>query len=240
MGKVGSSSIYETLQCHSEALHIHFLHPHRLDSHIRNLKRKGCLHIDKHIKDSLSLREVIESRQDCDLQFVTLLRDPISRNISAFFNNLDNFYRGKSEKQYLSTEFVHSAIDNFFSSYPLKLPDEWVAKEIVEFLGVDLYKNPYPFSKGYQIFREGKYPLLVLRMEDIDRVFITACKDFLNIDLCEMIKTNEGSSKKYKNLYRVFKKTIQGDKRLLPIVSNSRILEHFYIDKKNEILDLWL
>jgi len=95
MGKVGSSSIYQSLNSSDKfkPYHIHSLNKKVL----LNLKQsliKNQLKIEKHITESeLILNSLSDS--DKEVKIITLVRDPISRNIAAYFQNLDYFNSSK-------------------------------------------------------------------------------------------------------------------------------------------------
>lgn len=48
-------------------------------------------------------------------------------------------------------------------------------------LGIDVYREPFNPAAGYRILRSGAFDLLILRCEDLDRVFSDAVRVFLEL-----------------------------------------------------------
>lgn len=94
MGKVGSSSIYQSLarSKNFKPYHIHTLNEITIQKIKERSKSKG-LKIEQHIKDSEYILQNYFSRtQKEKIKIITLVREPISRNIAAYFQNLDVYH----------------------------------------------------------------------------------------------------------------------------------------------------
>ncbi|MEQ9823985.1 MAG: putative capsular polysaccharide synthesis family protein [Puniceicoccaceae bacterium] len=116
MGKVGSSSIYESLRRlynNKNVYHVHYLNPKYISRIVEKRTRLG-LSIPGHIQTSQLVRELIRSESE-NLKFISLVRDPFSRNLSAFFENIDNFL------QHTGTIYFRArAIDNIPNESPVR------------------------------------------------------------------------------------------------------------------------
>lgn len=97
MGKVGSSSIYESLSSSlsHKPYHIHTLNPDRIRKQ-KDRQNSKNLKIENHLFDS---EAVIKNylNQNKHLKIITLIREPISRNIAAYFQNLDIFHKSNDK-----------------------------------------------------------------------------------------------------------------------------------------------
>lgn len=94
MGKVGSSSIYQSLAQSDDfkPYHIHTLNQITIQKIKERSKLKG-LKIEQHIYDSEHiLGKFFEQTPQDKLKIITLVREPISRNIAAYFQNLDVYH----------------------------------------------------------------------------------------------------------------------------------------------------
>jgi hypothetical protein len=98
MGKVGSSAILKSLQSlnlSKPIFHVHYLTHDAIDGIERkyaNLSKP----IPKHICTSRILLNDIKKSVDGinkKLKIVTLVREPVARNISAFFQNIDLLFQ---------------------------------------------------------------------------------------------------------------------------------------------------
>ena len=97
MGKVGSKTIRRSLkplELDRPVFHVHFLSPDRVEQ--TEKERRKYLgtdkeHLLKHVWQYQYLRKRMESDLDGQRKWkiVTLTREPIGRNISTFFENLD-------------------------------------------------------------------------------------------------------------------------------------------------------
>jgi hypothetical protein len=108
MGKVGSSTVYTSLQALSlpnPIYHVHFLNDERLamvkadiarlkqeqtNSDFVNRLRRSVVH--EHYNASLAVKRRLEREQDQRWLVISLVRDPIARRISAFFETMWNFH----------------------------------------------------------------------------------------------------------------------------------------------------
>jgi hypothetical protein len=94
MSKVGSqtvvASLHEALPHHA-IYHTHFISQQGLgwlEEFVRD--RWGSTHIPMHLWHGLFIREMLHSGEGTErLKIVTLVRDPVARNISEFFQELD-------------------------------------------------------------------------------------------------------------------------------------------------------
>lgn len=150
MGKVGSTSLstairHAGLPCHD----IHTLDLERLKA-----MAKQCLEEDRlpppHVCDSLGWIEhgLLDTRR---CTYITAVRDPVERNLSAFFQNLP--------------EGDHSParlFDRFLETYPHDLPVTWFEDEFRRFLDIDV--PALPFDKTARLYRD-KRQLFIMRLD---------------------------------------------------------------------------
>jgi len=109
MGKVGSSSIYQSLgkSKRFKPYHIHTLNLESINKIKKRSKHKG-LKIEKHITDSEFILNKYFTNETLQkkLKIITLVREPISRNIAAYFQNLDVYHSDNElfQQSYLINE----------------------------------------------------------------------------------------------------------------------------------------
>jgi hypothetical protein len=182
MGKVGSSSVKYTLKGLSLPInlyHVHALTQKRLDwlqNTYRNASRvRGNAVVHDHLVEGLYLRKQLDRNTQRPWKVITLIRDPIARNISTFFQSLNIFFP-EWVKKYNNAETaledqVEEMIKLFMNKADHQLPLVWCDKYLDPVFGIDVYKREFPILKGYEILKNNKVELLLMRLEDLDRKF---------------------------------------------------------------------
>ena len=164
MGKVGSSSVTDALASAGlETLQVHVL---QCNARERAARRPNV----RHLQSSVEVLDIIENEEP--IRFVHLVRDPISRNVSAFFQNFERLVGGDVD------DYTVDQITNLICEKVLpEEPQEWLDTEFSPFTGVDLGKHR--MFDGAAIATEAKWPLLLLRSDFDDVVKSNALNDFL-------------------------------------------------------------
>jgi hypothetical protein len=234
-GKVGSSSVYYTLReklKKNNIFHIHFLSK-------EGIKRAKQIHLNSDRK-SLPLHLITSEllfdklkKYDKQVKVITIIREPISRTVSSFFQNLD-FYKDSIEdsKLALNESKAVNLIEKKISNSVLDI-NKWLNSEIKENFNIDIYNKKFPKEK-YVIFKNQKVDLLLLKMEDLDDVFTNSTKDFFDIKEGIILENhNVGEKKYYSRQYQKLKNKINIDETILKKIKSSKYYTHFYanIDK---------
>ncbi|WP_157967911.1 MULTISPECIES: putative capsular polysaccharide synthesis family protein [Paraliobacillus] len=236
MGKVGSSTIKKSLGKYLES-NIPIWHVH----HLKNKMRASVYY-----EEGISLAEMMhksldESNKDQKLKVITLVRDPISRNISHFFQVIDRLVPDTYES-YIKDEKPISDLHNafFYEEYHKKgfhqVPLNWFDNEIKSIFHIDLLEEDFPKDKGYKIYQYDKVEILLLKLEDIQDTVKDAFKEFMDFKNFELKNANTSSDKEYTDLYKKFKSTIHIPETYKEEMYNSKLVKHFY--KEDEIKKL--
>src|SRR5262245_58222199 len=177
MGKVGSATIRSSLEASPEVqsrysiYHVHFLGLERL-LYEENLYKKaakrytgdpatvvekfpGYVWSGQYL--AKSIRSQSEKRQ---WTVITLVREPISRNVSSFFYNLDFLlsYNFRSRLESMGKEAVLEDLKSLFRKSVLEKgalerfdanPLTWFDSELKFVFGIDVYSTRFPADKGY-------------------------------------------------------------------------------------------
>ena len=112
MGKVGSSSIYMSLKEIMPTFHVHYLRKDLMDKINKNQINRGFAPPEHLVTSKMVLKKYI--KKDKPLNIISLVRDPIARNMSAFFENLDNFILN-SKNKYFKIPSIDSINQNDFN-----------------------------------------------------------------------------------------------------------------------------
>lgn len=243
MGKVGSSTIYNTVKKYifgRNIYHVHNLNQHvaksQIDWGIQKIKESGQKRQYPELWHSLYLSERIKKETKEKWQVITLVRDPVARNLSWFFQVMDRLYpeiyadgiKGKFNSKLTEKSFLNVGEESH------KEPLVWFDSQIKLNFHVDVYSKPFSKHKGYEIYENEKARILVIRLEDIDNCAAKALTDFLNIDNIDIVSTNRSSDKKYKAMYKCFLESIKLDNTYLDKMYNSKFTRHFYTEDEIE------
>jgi hypothetical protein len=259
MGKVGSSTVVNTLQSSSmvtPVLNIHTLEKFFLDRteriykslHSSNKQVPQTLWNQQYIRKNL--KRYIKRKR---ITIITLVRDPIARNVSHFFqypnmiiNRVDNGYRVKSPR-YKYDQFITENNVQTLSKFFLEKIDNherplvWIDMELKRFFNIDVYASDFPKSKGFKIYRNGSVSALVLKLEKLNETFRDAFYQFLDIEVKQLHKANIGTDKESADLYKQFKRSIKLPETYVHRFYNSKFVNQFYTDAEiREFKARWL
>ena len=261
MGKVASSSVAKSLNAANLGLqiyHTHFLRPEMTEKYEKRrreylgTKREGrLLHIWQYRYLYQRLQHDLKSGKRW--RVITLIRDPIARNISDFFENMEITPTASTrQRKFSSIEYDFDIVvkDNdfteliglFLEKFPHDYPANFLDYEIEGVFNVDLYESDFPADKGFKIYRGNQADVLLLRVENLTDCFTVALKEFLNIEnLTLSNNTNIGSKKAYAETYRLFIESISFSESYIDRIYSTNFIKHFYTSTEiNQFKARWL
>ena len=238
-GKVGSSTVLKSLKAldlDMPIFHIHTLtpegiahgeaiHGHSLRSHFPR---------SKHLLESQYLRrEMDRGLNGKKWKIVTLVREPVARNISSLFQIIDlllpNFidrYESKSIK-------VEELTELFLEQYPVESRyTNWFDLELKPVFGIDVFSSSFPTSKGYKIYRGKHAHVLLLRLESLSKCAQDAFKEFLNIEQFILMETNISREKEYYTAYKEFVDSVVLPDWYIEEIYTLKYVQHFYSEEE--------
>jgi len=248
MGKVGSSTIRVSLTergLNQAFYHVHFLNPVRVAEIER--QRRQYFGTDKQALLTRPwtyqfLYEQIQ-KKDRHWKIITLVREPVARNISTFFENLEvskkpdgDLYAIKSDYYGIDIEVspdnVEPLISLFFERLQHDRPLRYFDDEIKTVFGLDVYTDKFPTQKGYRIYPADHADLLLIRLENLNDCAADAFRAFMDIDDFSLVQTNVGSEKIYAPLYSAFKQSIRLPESYLDRMYNAKYTRYFFTDEE--------
>ena len=232
MGKVGSSSIYESLKRitpNSPIYHAHVLTPAQLASTEALTKANWAASRNPmHLWHSLFLQDKLKQKPSKKWKVITLVRDPIARNISAFFQT-KHLLRADDQRVLLSStdseELKGLFLENFYAH---EAPIKWFDDELKPVFGIDVFDRSFPREAGYCIYEGEIADVLLIRLEDLARCQTEAIREFLGVDNFQMRKTNVGKDKSYSEAYSRMLSSIRLPETYLEQMYQSKYAQHFY------------
>ena len=224
MGKVGSTTLYSTLWekvPHNSLYHVHFLSE-------RGMKKREEFSRNPDVtQDDRALASYIENNPHKRLKIITLVREPLSRDISDLFQCLHIYFPNKKVDEISEVDLRGKLASNNFA-FTL----EWFDEEFKPYLKYDIYNIPFDKEKGYKIYTHETADILLIRLEDLSRCYREALYEFVGIDFPELINVNLTDNKDSAQLNKEFKRHLKLDKKLLEELYASKFVRHFYSDRE--------
>ncbi len=242
MSKVGSTSVANALLNMKLGVPIHAIHIlNQLDVLQANILKQKY-----NPKDSLSViergrkvREEIDSGNYPSWNIISMVRDPIARSISAFFQQLKETIPNIEKRIESDSVTADELQEIFIKSHYLKAADEWFDNQLKPVFDFDIFAVPFDKEQGYEIYEEERFRLLMMRLENMNQIIQPAMKRFLGIENFHMSKQNVGKEKNYGKIYSAFLKLP------LPLsyvqeMYSTRTPTHFYSKEElDRFTDYW-
>jgi hypothetical protein len=251
MGKVGSSTVVRSLKAHNLlAINVHTFDPFflRRGQKIFKTEFKATGALAKTLWDQQLIRQRLKHTNNGKrIKIITLVRDPIARNISHFFQwpnmimeQTDSGYHLRSPvfnyDRTFQVEGIEQALATLFMTRfkQHEVPLVWFDNELKHNFDIDIYSVAFPKEKGFSICANGNTEVLVIKLEKLRSVAQQAFQEFLGLGKFELISANIGQEKETSSLYKQFLETIKLPSDYIDNMYNSRLAKHFY---SNEELD---
>jgi hypothetical protein len=216
MGKVGSSSLKTSLASIWPGL---TLHAHNLMTE------------NERISVRLLLETVISKARP--MFVISPVREPIGRNVSAFFQN---FERDTGLKYQDSTFSIEELIGIFLKKHNHPVPLTWFDTRLKPVFDIDVYDYQFP-ARGIQVINDKNVKLLLMRCELPDSAKESAVRSFLNLPRFKLSTSNVGLRKPYAETYQRFVERFIPPPWYMTEMYDSRFFYHFY-DKAQR--DRWV
>jgi hypothetical protein len=165
-------------------------------------------------------------------QIITLVRDPIARNVSAFFQILDDQLRyGYRDK--VAARGLPAVVDELLQIYWTDFPDHdvpltWFDTELKDVFGIDVFASPFPKDEGYSFYENDRARVLVLKLERLRSCGPRALQEFLGAGEVRVPQRNVGRQKYYSDAYDRFLQRFAAPESYLDDMYGSRYARHFY------------
>lgn len=225
-GKVGSKTVVRSCQEHKIiASHAHSIIPYWLAD-----------------EEKEEIRKIYKNQEK--IKIISLVREPISRDISFFFENIwiDSYCSmGESIEEAFDIwmkECLYK-INNNSSKFPIWYMDmnkplfKWFDDEIKDLFNIDVFEYPFDVEKGYSIIKKDGVELLLIKLEKLNELSEVVGK-FLEKDSFEIYTENDSENKPYVNLYKKFREQLELPKDYFEYYYGEYSkLKHFY--SENEI-----
>ena len=238
MGKVGSSSLYAGLRALYLNVPVYQCHMlNNLDAIEESVRQRypSAPPILSQVEIGRSLRREIEQKKGTRWNLISMVREPVARNVSAFFQNLNDILpdaRTRLENNTLNVAWLHN---EFLTRYIHNAPADWFDSQMRDVFNIDVFAAPFPIERGYQMYTGPNARLLVLRYDNLNERITPAMFEFLGLNNFTLPRANVTDDKEYRDLYRRFLETP------LPMdyvtqMYETRFAKHFWTDAERVAL----
>jgi hypothetical protein len=241
IGKVGSRSIYEELLAMGlpePVLHVHMLN--NIDRISRNISKRyphpeGTLF---YLRRGQMVRDWMKrGDDDTTWNVITGVREPVGRNVSAFFEMLPGMIPNIDKRYHANDLQVEELHELFLHLYDQRSPAIWFDDQFKPIFDIDVYATPFPHSKGYDIYEAGHNRALLIRIEDLNRTVQPAMLEFLGMKDFSVQTRNRSEDKLYHDLAVRFKQ-LPLPLHYVDQMLSSKYSQHFYTDEEREQIRL--
>ncbi len=161
---------------------------------------------------------------------VGLVRDPLARTVSYFFDTTTMKGSDVRSRWTDGTLDVEELIRRFMDRDDHFAPLEWFDGEMNAVFGIDVFAEPFPRDAGYRIYRSDGTELLLIRLEDLTRCAAGAFREFLGLETFDPRRENVRADSETAELYRVFLDRLRLPREYVDRMYDSKVARHFYSD----------
>ncbi len=231
MGKVGSSTVYRSLRSLDLPRPVHHVHLlNDLDTIEEGVRRSytdpvGTL---TQIEKGRKLRRRVLRNRATTWRVISLVRDPVQRNVSAFFESVTEVIPDAYERWARDDLTLADIKTAFLDRFDHEAPLSWFQSQLLPVFGIDVFAVPFDTEKGYETYEAPGARLLVIRLENLVDRGNAAIGEFLGLDEFELVPTNSATAKRYAALYSEFERRVTLPAGYLARMYDSRFARHFY------------
>lgn len=207
MGKVGSYSTFSSIQEHTDAV---VIHSHDLSIHNTEWELAFLFRLIQQKK----IRSTI----------INLTREPISRNLSAFFYRFEKYVPEYDKNIDYECQYLQKL---FIDNYPHNLPLKWYENYMKPLIGENLLERKFS-SLGFQQYHLDKIDLLVMRSELSDDMKSELVRNITELEGVSIGRKNVIRETRLLGLYKEFKSQLVLPADLVNRLCDSDYFNHFY------------
>lgn len=176
-----------------------------------------------------------------EFDLFTLVRDPVSRAISSFFQA----YRRPPERvsaSELSSHEVDEVIERLHHVLPRMIAstDSWFDVQMADVFGIDLFEEPFDHHAGYRVTRRGRIGQVTIRLDRLDSVHRSAARALIGKDVGPLRRANVAEQKSYRDDRRAVLQrfTLTADEA--DQAMSSRTVRHFFTEQEQaDLASAW-
>ncbi len=228
--KVASSAVTHALASveGQSVFHVHMISAANIREIGAAMRRRGLARVGKDMNDPedmglLLADELIHTRRRA--RVVSLVRDPVARNISFYFQTLDVLWQQESAHERFTVERL---LAEFHERFTHERGVDWFDMEFKPVLGIDVYAYPFPQREGFLRIDSGPYEVLLMRHDLDDRLKEKCLADLIRVPKVTLTPRNVGAEKPYSEAYGEFLRRVVLSEDYVDRLLGSKYARHFF------------
>ena len=235
MGKVGSLSAFFAIE---RSLGQNW----RTSEWSRETRDTILIHSHRGPDIELYYRSMIlwRARLGLPLKIICPIREPIARDVSVFFHFYIWYLHRRKYPDLLANVDLRELEELFLTDIrPYGTPRlyilsehqfalNWFDEQFRPLTRIDVYKQPFPIDRKWQIYRRGFTRVLLYRIDLKHSEQTKLISRFLGIKLGEIGLENDGKNKDYAELYSRFRESVKLPEQYIRRMHDSRFAQHFW------------
>src|SRR2546423_1733081 len=243
MPKVASTSVVEALRSVEgvSVFQVHLISAARIRRLREDMRRRGLGGLGHDAGDIADLGHALDAkliRPRRPAKVVSLVREPVARNISFYFEMLDVLWQTKNAHENVGLERLMSEFQDRFTHERVL---EWFDEEFKPVLGIDVYEHTFPREAGFLRIDSGPYEVLLMRHDLDDRLKEKLLADLVGVRAVSLAPKNVGARKAYSDTYREFLSRVRLSEDYVDRMLGSKYARHFFeADELARLRAKWL
>jgi len=246
MGRAASMTMVNTIQdmdLEMPVLHTHWLNPVSLDVRLGWAERDNDRSVPFNIRVSKVILDALpgDAIVDYPWRIVSVIREPVARNVSAYFLSIDRFIPNVYER-YRSGNIDMSEIrETFLREYLHEIPLSWFDREVDDVFGVDVYAHSFPNQGTYALIEQGAIRIAIVKVEALEDAYRPALERLLGHSPGALRNTHISvKDEPYAEIYREFLRSPGLPRGYLEKMYDSVFARHFYSPaERSEFMERW-
>ena len=159
-------------------------------------------------------------------EIVCGVRDPVAQLISAVFQELGSTNPGSTLGS-MSLSSLRDRVTEWATAGRTGL--DWFESELRTVTGINVFNVPFDTARGWQIYENDRFRVLVIRYEDLACAIPAALRSMFDLDRDPHVPAmNVGGEKAYGNRYRRFVAEAHLPGWIVDDAYVSQMAQHFY------------
>ncbi len=170
------------------------------------------------------------------MKILSPIREPIGRNLSAFFENFERIVGTKyEESQHSEEELMELFLQHPGNNFPITFFDNHIYKHF----GIDVYQSPFP-DEGYTYFKKDGIDLLVMRHDLKTPIKNKIIGNFIGNSSFKILgNRNVTAKKKYAEDYTKMQQ-LNFPENYIEKMLNNKFAQHFYLKDVGALRQKWI